>query len=75
MIYGALVTIAQGMKPGNARRVSGAMRDTREVWSNFVSPQYRPQVVSMIERAESAAKDDMVQKDLAALNTALVAAK
>ena len=75
MIYGALVTIAQGMKPGNARLVSGAMRDTREAWSGFVSPQYRPQVVSMIERAESAAKDDMVQKDLAALNTALVAAK
>lgn len=75
MIYGAVVTIAQGMKPANARLVSGAMSDTREVWSGLIPPQYLPQVMSMIERAESATKDDAVRKDLAALSVALAATK
>lgn len=74
-IYGAVVTIAQGMTPANARLVSGAMSDTRGGWSGFIPPQYRPQVTSMIERAESATKDDTVRKDLAALSIALAAAK
>jgi hypothetical protein len=75
MIYGAVVTIAQGMKPANARLISGAMSDTRKIWSDFIPPQYRPQVLGMIERAESATKDDTVRKDLAALSNALAAAK
>jgi hypothetical protein len=75
MIYGAVLTIAEGMKPANARLVSAAMSDTREMWSSFIPPQYRPQVISMIERAESATKDDTVQKDLAALSNAVTAAK
>ena len=75
MIYGAVVTIAQGLKPANARLVSGAMSDTREVWSGFILPQYRPQLMSMIERAESATKDDTVRKDLAASSIALAVAK
>jgi hypothetical protein len=63
------------MKPANARLVSGAMSDTRQVWSGFIPPQYRPQVMSMIERAESATKDDTVWKVLAVLSNALAATK
>jgi len=63
------------MRSVNARLVGGAMSDAREMWSGFIPPQYRPQVIGGIERAESATKDDAVRKDLAALSNELAAAK
>jgi hypothetical protein len=74
-IYGALDSIAQGMKPANARLLSGAMSDTRDVWASFIPPQYRSQIMGQIAAAKKAAKDDKVQDDLATLGATLAAAK
>lgn len=75
MLYGALVTIAQGMKPANARLLSGAMSDTRDVWAGFIPAQYRPQILAQLAQAQKADADDRVQDDLATFGAALASAK
>jgi hypothetical protein len=74
-IYSTLLTIAQGMKPNNARLLSGAMSDTRDVWASFIPAQYRSQILSQVAATQKAAKDDQTQDDLATLGAALAAAK
>lgn len=74
-IYGALVTIGQGMKPNNARLLGGAMSDTRDVWASFIPSQYRSQIMSQLAQAQKAAKDNEVRDDLATFVVALAAAK
>jgi hypothetical protein len=74
-IYSALLTIAQGMKPNNARLLSGAMSDTRDVWASFIPPQYRSQIMSQVATTQNAAKDNKLQDDLATLGATLAAAK
>ncbi len=74
-IYGALASLAQGMKPANARRLSGAISDTSQVWASFIRPQDRPQIMSQIAAAQKAVKDDGTQENLAAFGATLAAAK
>ena len=46
-MLGALVTIAQGMKPANARLLSAAIRDTSDAWAASILPGDRPTILDM----------------------------
>jgi hypothetical protein len=75
MIYGALITLTQGMKPANARLISAAMRDTRDAWALDIYSKDRPLILNQLAQVQKAASDDEVQKNLAAFADALTAAK
>jgi hypothetical protein len=74
-MLGALVTIAQGMKPANARLLSAAIRDTSDAWAASILPGDRPTILHMLAKASDASKDDETRKNLAALGAALADAK
>ncbi len=74
-LLGALITIAQGMKPGNDRRLSAAIRDTTDVWIDDVLPGDRPTILGMAAKAKAATKDDETKKNLATFGQGLAAAK
>jgi hypothetical protein len=74
-VLGALVTIAQGLKPANARMMSAAIRDTGDVWVKDILPGDRPTILAMAAKAEAAAKDNETTKNLAAFSEALARAK
>jgi len=74
-LYGALVTIAQGMKPANARLLSAAIRDTSEVWVVDIFPKDRPLILNQLAQAGKATDDGEAQKNLAAFGAALAGAK
>src|SRR6516164_849704 len=74
-LLGALVTIAQGMKPANARLLSTAIRDTSDVWVASILPGDRPTILGMLAKAKDASEDDETRKNLAAFDAALSNAK
>ena len=74
-MLGALVTIAQGMKPANARLLSAAIRDTSDAWAASILPGDRPTILDMLAKANDASKDDETRKNLAAFGIALAGAK
>jgi hypothetical protein len=74
-VLGALVTIAQGMKPANARLLSAAIRDTSDAWVAGILPGDRPTILGMLAKANDASKDDETRKNLAAFGTVLANAK
>ena len=51
-MLGALVTIAQGMKPANARLLSAAIRDTSDAWAASILPGDRPTILDMLAKAK-----------------------
>jgi hypothetical protein len=74
-LYGALITIAQGMKPANARLLSTAIRDTSDVWVADIFPKDRPLILNQLAQAGKATDDGEAQKNLAAFGAALARAK
>jgi hypothetical protein len=74
-IAGALTALTQGMKPGNARLIAGALRDTRDVWAGFLMPDDRTRFTKLVAETPAAVKDRVAQKNLAAFAGALAAAK
>jgi len=72
-ITGAITAMNQGMKPGNARLIAGALRDTRDTWAGYIMPDDRARIAKLI--ADTPAKDREAQKNLAAFAGALAAAK
>lgn len=75
IVYGALITIAQGLKPTNARLMSAAIRDTTDVWVTDIFPTDRQQILGILAKAEEAARDDESRKNLVTFGDALAAAK
>jgi len=75
MLLGAHVSIAQGMKPANARLLSAAIRDTSDVWVASILPGDRPTILGMLAKAKDASQDDETRKNLAAFDAALSNAK
>ena len=65
--------ILEGSKPGNARLVAAAIRDTREVWANFLLPQDRARTLDVIAGYDKHVADEAARIDLAAFTTALQA--
>jgi len=74
-ITGAITAMTQGMKPGNARLIAGALRDTRDVWAGYIMPDDRSRITKLIAETPAAVKDRETQKNLTAFASALAAAK
>ena len=74
-IVGAVTSVAQRMKPGNARLITGALRDTRDTWATYVMPDDRTKIVDIIGQMPATVNDGEVRKNLAALAGALAATK
>jgi hypothetical protein len=74
-IAGALTAMTQGMKPGSARLIAGALRDTRDTWAGFLMPDDRTRFTKLVAETPATVKDREAQKNLAAFAGALAAAK
>jgi hypothetical protein len=74
-MVGALSAIARGLKPANGRLVSGALRDTRGIWAQYIMPNDRADLIGMLGRIAKTVTDHEVQKNLASFSAALVAAQ
>jgi hypothetical protein len=74
-IAGALTALTQGMKPGNARLIAGALRDTRDIWAGFLMPDDRTRFTKLVAETPATVKDRETQKHHAAFAGALAAAK
>lgn len=72
MILGFIGSV-QGSKPANARLVTAAIRDTREVWASHFLPNDRARVISVLPGFTKRMPDETARVDLAAFMTALQA--
>ncbi|MGA2998683.1 hypothetical protein [Bradyrhizobium sp.] len=66
--------IESGSKPGNARMVSAAIRDTREVWIGFFLSQDRARIIEVLGGYLKQVADETARSDLAAFTAELQAA-
>ncbi|SHN76890.1 hypothetical protein [Bradyrhizobium erythrophlei] len=66
-------TVESGGKPANARLVTAAVRDTREIWANHFLPQDRTRLVEYIAGHDKQVPDEATRADLAAFTEALQA--
>jgi hypothetical protein len=74
-ITGAITAMTEGMKPGNARLIAGALSDTRDIWAGYIMPDDRSRLTKLIADTQATVKDRDAQKNLAAFAGALAAAK
>ena len=74
-ITGAITAMTQDMKPGNARLIAGALRDTRDIWAGYIMPDDRSRIARLIADTPATVKDREAQKNLTAFAGALAAAK
>ena len=74
-ITGAITAMTQGMKPNNARLIAGALRDTRDIWAGYITPDDRTRIAKLIAETPATLKDRETQKNLAVFAGALAAAK
>jgi len=72
-ITGAITAMTQGMKPANARLIAGALRDTRDIWAGYITPDDRTRIAKLI--ADTPAADREAQNNLTVFAGALAAAK
>ncbi|TKW79971.1 MAG: hypothetical protein DI543_02440 [Bradyrhizobium icense] len=63
----------EGSKPENARLVSSAIRDTRDVWASAFLPQDRARALEVVAGYEKQVQDETARTDLAAFTAALQA--
>ena len=75
MIAGFLVSATGGLKPANARLVSAALRDTREVWAGFLTPDARSHILDLVAQATQRIADEEAKRNLASFAAALEAAE
>jgi hypothetical protein len=64
MIEDAICPVEAGMKPANARLITAAMRDTRDILARFILPDNRSRIITLLAKAQDMVKDAEVQKDL-----------
>jgi hypothetical protein len=72
MILGFISSV-QVSKPANARLVTAAIRDTREVWAGHFLPRDRARVISVLPDFAKRMPDETARVDLAAFMAALQA--
>ena len=60
-------------RPDNARLVAAAVRDTREVWANYLLPQDRSRVIEQVAAYSRQVGDETARTDLATFTAALQA--
>lgn len=73
MIENAIPPVAAGMRPANARLITAAIRDTRDVWARFILPEDRPRIITLLAKVRDIVKDDEARNNLAAAADRLAA--
>ena len=66
MLDNTIPPIAAGMRSANARLITAALRDTRDVWARWILLNDRSRIITLLARIQVLVKDDEVQKNLAA---------
>jgi hypothetical protein len=66
-------TMLSDGKPANARLVSAAIRDTREIWASYLLPRDRAHVIEGLAVYQKQVPDETARTDLAAFKDALQA--
>ena len=74
-ITGAITAMTQGMKPANARLIAATLRDTRDIWAEYIMPDDRARIAKLIAQTPATVRDREAQQNLAAFAGALAAAK
>jgi len=65
MIENEICPVVAGMTPANARLITGAMRDTRDVWARLILPDDRSRLIAALARARHLVNDDEVRDNVA----------
>jgi len=65
IVENAIPPVAAGMRPANARQITAAMRDTRDVLAKFVLPDDRSRIITLLVKVENIVNDDEVRDNLA----------
>jgi hypothetical protein len=73
LVASAVGSVAQGLKPANIRLLTGALRDTGNVWGTFILPDDRRSMVKMLAAIPATVTDGEARKDLATFAEALAA--
>jgi hypothetical protein len=75
LLASAIGIVAQGVGPDNARLMSAALKDTRDVWASYLLPDDRKQILGYLAKATEIVTDAGVKADLMAVGGTLSAAK
>ncbi len=74
-VLGYLGCIVPGMKPANARLISGAIRDTGAVMVTAILPADRPTILATLDKVQAAVKDEETRSNLSAFGSLMAKAK
>jgi hypothetical protein len=75
LLASAIGIVVQGVGPDNARLMSAALKDTRDVWATYLLPDDRRQILSYLAKATEIVTDAGVKADLMAVGGTLSAVK
>jgi hypothetical protein len=75
LLASSIGLVAQDLGPDNARLMSGAMKDTRDIWATYLLRDDRMKILSLLTRAKGMVGDDEVKANLVAFADTLTAAK
>jgi hypothetical protein len=75
LLASAIGIVAQGVGSDNARLMSAALKDTRDVWAKYLLPDDRRQILSYLAKATEIVTDEGVKADLMAVGGTLSAVK
>ena len=64
LLASAIGLVAQGIGPDNARLMSAALKDTRDVWAAYLLPDDRKQILGYLAKATEIVTDNGVKADL-----------
>ena len=75
LLASSIGLVAEGIGLDSARLMSGAMKDTRDVWATYLLRDDRTKILSLLTRAKGMVGDDEVKANFAAFADTLTAAK
>ena len=75
LLASAIGIVAQGVGPDNARLMSAALKDTRDVWATYLLPDDRRQILGYLAKATEIVTDAGVKADLMAVGGTFSAVK
>jgi hypothetical protein len=75
LLASAIGIVAQGVGPDNARLMSAALKDTRDVWATYLLPDDRKQILGYVAKATEIVTDAGVKADLMAVGGTLSTVK
>jgi len=75
LLASSIGLVTQGIGPDNARLMSAAMKDTRDVWAAYILRDDRTQIISYLTKAIGMVGDEEVKANLVAVADTLTAAK